>query len=76
MDQYSSLVQLKFNLCEVSLILLLTKGICIQYTHINIGRLDKGASVVSLATATTAAAIFANAEDQLSNCVENPSQYN
>ena len=38
------------------------------------GRPDKGASVVSLATAT--AAIFANADDHLSNWVENPSQYN
>ena len=38
---------------------------------------DKGSSVVSLATATTAtaAAIFANADDQLSIWVENPSQY-
>ena len=41
------------------------------------GRPDKGASVVSLATATTAtaAAIFANADDHLSIWVENPSQY-
>ena len=38
----------------------------------------KGTSIIRLATAaaTTTAAIFANAEDQLSNCVENPSQYN
>ena len=39
----------------------------------DIGRPDKGASVVSLAT--TAAAIFANADDHLSIWVENPSQY-
>ena len=43
--------------------------------NINIGRPDKGASVVSLATAATAAAIFANADDHLSIWVENPSQY-
>ena len=42
----------------------------------HIGCPDKGASVVSLATAaTTAVAIFANADDHLSIWVENPSQY-
>ena len=40
-----------------------------------IGRPDKGASVVSLATTAAAAAIFANADDYLSIWVENPSQY-
>ena len=39
-----------------------------------IGCPDKGTSVNSLATAT--AAIFPNADDHLSNCVKNPSQYN
>ena len=41
----------------------------------SIGRPDKGASVVSLATAATAAAIIANADDHLSIWVENPSLY-
>ena len=42
----------------------------------SIGRPDKGASVVSLATAsTTATAIFAYADDYLSNWVENQSQF-
>ena len=41
----------------------------------SIGRPDKGASVVSLAT-TAAAAIFANADDHLSNWGEILSQYN
>ena len=43
-----------------------------------IGRpvLDKGTSVVTLTTATTTAAMFPNADDQLSNWVKNPSQYN
>ena len=40
-----------------------------------IGRPDKGASVVSLATTATAAAIIANADENLSIWVENPSQY-
>ena len=41
-----------------------------------IGRPDKGASVLSLATTTAAAtAIYANVDDHLSNWVENPSQY-
>ena len=37
-----------------------------------IGRSYKGASVLSLATT----AVFANADDHLSNWAENPSQYN
>ena len=36
---------------------------------------DKGTSVVTLTTATTAA-MFPNADDHLGNWVENPSQYN
>ena len=39
-----------------------------------IGRPDKGTSVISLTAAT--AAMFPNADDHLSNCVRNPSQYN
>ena len=38
-----------------------------------IGRPDKGTTVISF---DTAAAIFSNADDQLSNWVENSSQYN
>ena len=45
-------------------------------TNGHIGCPDKGTSVNSLATSTTAAAMFANADDHLSNCVKNPSQYN
>ena len=44
----------------------------------SIGCPDKGTSVISLATAatTTTAAMFTNADDNLSNCVQNSSQYN
>ena len=47
----------------------------------DIGRpvLDKGTTVITFtatATATATAAMFPNADDYLSNCVENPSQYN
>ena len=38
--------------------------------------MDKGTSVVSPTAATTATAMFPNADDLFSNCVENPSQYN
>ena len=50
----------------------------LKYYLENIGCPDKGTSVNSLATssATTAAAMFANADDHLSNCVKNPCQYN
>ena len=41
---------------------------------ITIGCPDKGTSVNSLATST--AAMFPNADDHLSNCVKNLSQYN
>ena len=41
-----------------------------------IGRSYKGASVLSLATTAAATAVFANADDHLSNWAENPSQYN
>ena len=49
-----------------------------------IGRpvLDKGTSVITftatatITTTTATAAMFPNADDNLSNCVENPSQYN
>ena len=44
---------------------------------ITIGCPDKGTSVNSLATSpATTAAIFINADDTLSNCVQNLSQYN
>ena len=39
--------------------------------------LDKGTSVITFTATTTAtAAMFPNADDNLSNCVENLSQYN
>ena len=38
--------------------------------------LDKGTSVITFTTTTATAAMFPNADDNLSNCVENPSQYN
>ena len=41
-----------------------------------IGCPDKGTSVNSLAPPPPPAAMFANADDHLSNCVKNPSQYN
>ena len=40
-----------------------------------IGHPDKGTSVISLTT-TAATAMFPNADDHVSNCVRNPSQYN
>ena len=46
------------------------------YRYINIGRPDKGTSVISLTTTATATAMFPNADDHLRNCVRNPSQYN
>ena len=56
-----------------------------QYDHIKDVRnwspgLDKGTSVITLATATATATataeMFPNADDHLGNWVENPSQYN
>ena len=39
--------------------------------------LTKGTSVISLTTTAAAATtMFPNADDHLSNCVRNPSQYN
>ena len=54
---------------------------CYFIDFVVIGCPDKGTSVISLATATTAAAtttaaMFPNADDHLSNCVKHPSQYN
>ena len=50
----------------------------LKYMRFNqnvIGCPDKGTSVNSLAPPPPAA-MFANADDHLSNCVKNPSQYN
>ena len=43
------------------------------YAEYEIGRPNKGTSVNSLTVAT---AMFPNADDFFSNCVENPTQYN
>ena len=46
------------------------------FNDMHIGCPDKGTSVNSLAPPPPPAAMFANADDHLSNCVKNPSQYN
>ena len=57
-----------FNINEVN----------IRISLSNIGRLvlDKGTSVVTFTATTAAAAMFPNADDHLSNWVENLSWYN
>ena len=46
------------------------------FKRANWGPWDKGTSVISLTATTTATAMFPNADNLFSNCVENPSRYN